>query len=162
MRFNGSYSAICALWVYAADALLDENFVNFTAGNGSLNIAGATIVADSKDATGIHIAVKSLVDDLEQITGVRSPCQNYTANTTLPGITSSIIVGNVDSSLIQSLSVRGLLDVSKVAGKWEVFQTTVVQDPFVGVQKALVIAGSDKRGTIFGIHTLAEQSGQSP
>jgi len=38
----------------------------------------------------------------------------------------------------------------------------VVEKPFPGVSRALVIAGSDKRGTIYGIHTLAEQSGQSP
>jgi energy-converting hydrogenase Eha subunit C len=162
MRFNSLCLVICALWVYATHALLDESFVSLTAGSGYLDIAGATIVADSKDAAGVHIAVKSLVDDLEQITGISSPYQNYTLNTTLPRVASGIIIGTVDSPLIKSLSARGLLDVSKVAGKWEVFQTTVVEDPFVGVQRALVIAGSDKRGTIFAIHTLAEQSGQSP
>jgi hypothetical protein len=161
MRISRLYSAACALCLQSAHALLDESFVSFV-GNGSLDIAGATIFADPKDAAGIHIAVKSLVDDFEQITGSRPHYQNYTVNTTLPSVTSSIIVGTVDSQLIQSLSARGLLDVSKVAGKWEVFQTTVVQDPFLGVQRALVIVGSDKRGTIFGIHTLAEQSGQSP
>ncbi|KAF1912642.1 hypothetical protein BDU57DRAFT_583107 [Ampelomyces quisqualis] len=162
MRFNGLHSGAWALWLRSANALLDESIVSFAAGNGSLDITRAIIVADPEDAVGIHIAVKSLVNDFEQITGLRPRCQNYTINTTIPKITSSIIVGTVDSPLIRSLSARGLLDVSKLAGTWEVFQTTIVQDPFVGVQTALVITGSDKRGTIFGIHTLAEQSGQSP
>jgi hypothetical protein len=49
-----------------------------------------------------------------------------------------------------------------VRGKWEVFKTAIIEAPMAGLPKALVIVGSDKRGTIYGIHTLAEQSGQSP
>ncbi len=40
--------------------------------------------------------------------------------------------------------------------------TTVLEHPFPHVRRALVIAGSDKRGTIFGLYTLSEQIGVSP
>jgi hypothetical protein len=40
--------------------------------------------------------------------------------------------------------------------------TTIVENPFKGCHKALVIAGSDKRGAIFGVYTLSEQIGVSP
>jgi hypothetical protein len=38
----------------------------------------------------------------------------------------------------------------------------VVRNPLPGLKSALVIAGSDKRGTIFGIYDLSEQIGVSP
>src|SRR5690606_25775486 len=37
-----------------------------------------------------------------------------------------------------------------------------VKDPFPGVNEALVIAGSDKRGTIYGIYGLSQLIGVSP
>jgi len=51
---------------------------------------------------------------------------------------------------------------SFVRGKWEAFLIQVVNDPFPGVDKALVIAGSDKRGTIYGLFDLSRQTGVSP
>lgn len=119
-------------------------------------------MADRGDSVGIHIALRSLASDLEQITGSRPSLRNATSNATIPGSTTSIIIGSVESSLIHELSAKGLFDTSDIEGKWEVFKTAVVDDALPGVKKALVIAGSDKRGTIFGIHTLAEQCGQSP
>jgi hypothetical protein len=162
MRTTGLCVAICTLWAQSACALLEEKFVSFAAGNGTLNIAEATILADADDSVGVHIALKSLMVDLEQITGMRPIYQDYTANSTLSTIRGSIIVGSVHSSLIQELSARGVFDVSDIEAKWEVFKTAVIDQPLPGIDQALVIAGSDKRGTIFGIHTLAEQSGQSP
>ena len=60
------------------------------------------------------------------------------------------------------MTSQGVLDVSDVEERREVFKTAIVDEPIFGMDKALVIVGSDKRGTIFGVHTLAEQSGQSP
>lgn len=157
-----SFLAICALWLPATHALLEEKFVSFTGGNESLDIARATIVADAGDYVGVHIALKSLADDFKQITGAQPTLRNYTVNSTQSGATSGIIVGSVSSTLIRDLSARGHMDVSDIVGKWEVFKTAIVESPLPGVDRALVITGSDKRGTIFGIHTLAEQSGQSP
>ena len=54
------------------------------------------------------------------------------------------------------------IDVSSIAGKWESFLIQVVAKPLPGVSSALVIAGSDKRGTIYGIYDLSEQIGVSP
>jgi len=49
-----------------------------------------------------------------------------------------------------------------VAGKWETWITQTVDAPAPGIDHALVIAGSDKRGTIFGIYDLSSQIGVSP
>jgi hypothetical protein len=54
------------------------------------------------------------------------------------------------------------LDVSGIAGMWESAVTAVVERPMPGIRRALVIAGADKRGTIYGIYDLSEQIGVSP
>ncbi|KAF2001565.1 glycoside hydrolase family 115 protein [Amniculicola lignicola CBS 123094] len=161
MRYAHLAIGLCGL-LRPALALLDEPFVTFSPTNGSLNIVGATILADANDFAGVHIAVNSLQSDLAQISGTSPKVQNATANSTLLHTEIAIIVGTVNSTLISQLSAKGTIDVSSVQGKWETFHTSIVTNPLSGVQKALVIVGSDKRGTIFGIHTLAEQSGQSP
>ena len=55
----------------------------------------------------------------------------------------------------------GKLDVTNVTGKWETFVLQVVDAPLPGVERALVIAGSDKRGTIYGIYDLVRSRSAS-
>jgi hypothetical protein len=168
MWLFGFFITICAFSSSAVLALLEEKFVGFNITDGSFEITGATVVADTTDFAGVHIALKSLANDYEAITGTRPILRNITTNSTKldasePVSTgNAIIVGSVDSGVIQQLSSQGVLDVSDVRGKWEVFKTATIEAPLAGVSRALVIVGSDKRGTIYGIHTLAEQSGQSP
>jgi hypothetical protein len=162
MRIKRLYLAVCAFWSHSTHALLEEKFVGFSSENASLDIVGATILADADDFIGVHIALKSLVADFEQITGTKPSCQNYTANSTISNVDKSIIVGSVNSTLIRELAARGVLDISDIEGKWEVFKTVIIKNPLPGIKTALAIVGSDKRGTIFGTHALAEQSGQSP
>lgn len=63
-----------------------------------------------------------------------------------------IIAGTIgNSTLIDQLVKDKKIDVSKIKGKWESFVSQVVKNPLPGVSKALVIAGSDARGSIFGV-----------
>lgn len=74
-----------------------------------------------------------------------------------------IIVGTIDKSpLIQQLSQSGKIDTAPIDNKWESFISQVVEKPLPGVDRALVIAGSDMRGTIFGLYDISEQIGVSP
>ena len=74
-----------------------------------------------------------------------------------------IIAGTSGKSpLIDKLVSEGKIDVSDIEGKWESFIITPVKNPMEGVDEALVIAGSDKRGTIFGLFELSEEIGVSP
>uniref|UniRef100_A0A8H7TLH7 Gylcosyl hydrolase 115 C-terminal domain-containing protein n=1 Tax=Bionectria ochroleuca TaxID=29856 RepID=A0A8H7TLH7_BIOOC len=126
-------------------ALLEERFVAFEAGSDeALGLQNATIIYDPQDPKAVRIAVDSLADDLEQITGNKLPS------------------ASVDSGLIKALEENEKIDVSSIRGKWETFQTSIVEEPLPGVKRALLIAGSDKRGAAFGVYTLSEQSGQSP
>ncbi|KAK3295077.1 uncharacterized protein B0H64DRAFT_434110 [Chaetomium fimeti] len=148
-------------------AFLEERFVSFDnvgTADSQLSITNAPILVAQDDFVGVHIAANSLVQDLQDITGAVRTVRNAT----LSGITEQadigtvIVAGSVNSSLIRDLAVSAHIDISDIEGKWETFKTTVIKLPAPGNGQALVIAGSDKRGTIFGIHTLAEQSGQSP
>jgi hypothetical protein len=162
MQMLNLFVAVCAFSKYTVHALLEEKFVGFEPEDQTLDIAGATLIADADDFLGVHIALKSLVEDFEQITGIRPAFNNATTNSTVPASATGVIVGSVGSKLIRQISAEKGLDISDVEGRWEVFKTAVIANPIAGVERALVIVGSDKRGTIFGIHTLAEQSGQSP
>ncbi|KAK8065224.1 hypothetical protein PG997_011971 [Apiospora hydei] len=74
-----------------------------------------------------------------------------------------IIVGTIGhSKVIDDLVSSGKLDVSEIEGKWESFVSKVVDDPVPGCPKAVVVAGSDPRGAIFGIYDISEQIGVSP
>lgn len=76
---------------------------------------------------------------------------------------TKIIVGTIGhSELIDKLVKDRKLDVSKIKGKWESFVSQLVKDPIKGTAEALVIAGSDPRGTIYGIYDISEQIGVSP
>lgn len=154
------------LAIQGCTALLEEPIVTFenSSSDNYLDIAGLPIISAGDDYIGVHIAVESLSRDLEEITGQSSTVLQFTEAELdgLSGSANSIIAGSINSTVIQRLVNDGAFSINEIEGKWETFKTEVVENPLPGVNSALVIAGSDKRGTIYGIHTLAEQSGQSP
>ena len=85
-------------------------------------------------------------------------------NFTDPNAASTVVIAGTigHSSVIDALVAAGSLDVSGVKGEWESFVTQLVSSPIPGCAQALVVAGSDPRGTIFGIYDISEQIGVSP
>jgi hypothetical protein len=77
--------------------------------------------------------------------------------------TTVIIAGTIGKSdIITQLISSGKVDVSAIEGQWESFISEVIANPLPGVDEALVIAGADLRGTIFGLYDVSEQIGVSP
>ena len=75
----------------------------------------------------------------------------------------AIIVGTIGhSEIIDKLIGDRKININKIKGQWEAYQTAVLRNPIPGVSQALVIVGSDKRGSIFGIYEISEQIGVSP
>ncbi|RYP43586.1 hypothetical protein DL770_011581 [Monosporascus sp. CRB-9-2] len=157
---------LCLLGVSTLSlALLEERFVSFESTPGSVPLHDAAILYAADDPVGVRIASESIANDFEQITGGKPALIGVNATNSIdPGEVgrNAIIAGSVDSTLLQSLIQSGKVTVSEIQGKWESFKTSVVESPLPGVERALVIAGSDKRAVMFGLYTLAEQSGQSP
>jgi hypothetical protein len=159
------------LLVRQALCLFDDPILSFEPQEGSIPIHDAAIIYANKDDTvGIQIAAESLAEDYKQITGHKPPVLEWRGSngTSQPVLTNDqakstvIVVGTVDSSLIRGLAEVGEIEIDDLRGKWETFRFTVVQKPLPGVKSGLVVAGSDMRGAMYGLYTLAEQSGQSP
>jgi hypothetical protein len=64
--------------------------------------------------------------------------------------------------VIDALLVAQKFSELPIRGKWESYISKVVDNPFPGIDRALVIAGSDMRGTIYGLYDVSEQIGVSP
>jgi hypothetical protein len=66
------------------------------------------------------------------------------------------------SPLLDTLITNGKFDPASIRNKNEVYQIKIIDKPFDGIANALVICGSDKRGTIYGMFALSEFIGVSP
>jgi hypothetical protein len=120
-----------------------------------------TVVVSGGDADAVKLAAGAFANDLERVGGVKPM-----VSASLPDATSAqdvVIVGTIGhSALVDKLRAEGKLDTSAVEGRWESSVTTVVNAPFAGVRRALVIAGSDRRGTAFAVFALSRRIGVSP
>jgi len=119
----------------------------------------APLLLDPTEFAGVRRAAADLQADIQRVTGVK------------PGLTTdgapaggpAVIIGTLGRSpLVDRLVRAGKIDVQAIAGQWESFLIATVADPLPGVAQALVIAGSDRRGTIYGLYEVSEQIGVSP
>ena len=111
----------------------------------------ASIAVDNNDWNSVIRAANDLSDDVCKVSGKSSAV--VTGKKADKG---SIIIGTMGKSrLIDKLIKQKKLDVSKVNSKWESYIIDVIDGN-------LIIAGSDKRGTIYGIYDLSQRIGVSP
>lgn len=115
------------------------------------------LAVDAADAEVVSIVAKALSGDIKLITGVEPSVSN-----TIQG-NSPVIIGTLGQSLlIDSLVKSGKISTDNIEDEWETFCITVVEDPFNDVDQALVIYGSDPRGTAFGVFEFSKLMGVSP
>jgi hypothetical protein len=119
----------------------------------------ADIYVDAADHAAVVRAVGDLQADVKRVSGATPTIKN-----TLSGLSArSILVGTLGQSpVIDDLVSQGKLDATGITGKWESFVIQAVSDPAPGVSRALVIAGSDRRGTVYGIYDISQAMGVSP
>lgn len=156
-------------WLFVCFALLlspvawGESFVSFDQQEGIFPISTASqmssIYVGSEEKQGVKRAAEDLRKDIYAVTG-RSPrlcCQGEDA-TSYP-----ILIGTYGvSSTITRLAKKGLIAERALKGKWESYVIKTVDNPAKGIKRALVVAGSDMRGTIYGIYEISKQMGVSP
>ncbi len=111
-----------------------------------------TIYIDSDDWKGAIRAAHDLSSDILKVTGTVIPVTyqiQYPEN-------GAIIIGTIGKSrIIDKLVKEGKIQIADIEGQWESFLIQTVEGN-------LVIAGSDKRGTIYGIYDVSEKIGVSP
>ncbi|MEU6911746.1 glycosyl hydrolase 115 family protein [Streptomyces olindensis] len=117
------------------------------------------VFVDAADDPAVLRAAGDLQADVERVGGVRPRLLHSVPERA--GLL--VLVGTIGASpVIDRLVRRGRLDVSRVEGRWEASVTQVVDRPLPGVDRALVIAGSDRRGTVYGVYDTSERIGVSP
>ena len=147
-----------------AQALGQKTIVAFDApAPGALVLAragqAAALYVDPADYIGVLRAAGDLQTDIERVSAQRPVLHKGVQ----PAGADVVIIGTLGkSALIDALVKSGALDVSSIKGKWEGYLVRTLAHPMPGVERALVVAGSDKRGTIFGIYQISEQIGVSP
>jgi hypothetical protein len=143
-------------------ALGEANFVETNSAPDSFVLCdgtAATIIVDTNDWSGVVRASSDLAADVNRVTGQPPTIFNELKSAGK----NAIIAGTIGKSkFIDQLIREKKIDASEITGKWESFFLQVVPRPFPGIDHALVICGSDKRGTIYGIYDLSEQIGVSP
>lgn len=114
------------------------------------------ILIDKRDAKVVEIAAEILADDIFKVTGKQIHVSSDKSTTT-------IIAGTIDNSyLIDELIAKQKVDVSEIMGQWETYSIQVLENPVKGVEKALVIIGSDRRATAYGLLEISRMIGVSP
>lgn len=104
-----------------------------------------------KVADKVREDVKRVVEFLPETTKKREKLGKY-----------PVIYGTIGhSKILEDLHHSGKINLSVVEGKREVFLFQLVEEPYEGISCALVIAGSDKRGSIYGLFHLSECMGVS-
>ena len=144
--FIGVTANLCAI---------DTDYVCYSscAGAFTLSASGrsAALHVDGHDYKGVVLAARNLAQDIGRVTGTAAR-----VDMARPAGRGAVVAGTVGKSRwIDSLAAAGRIDVSPIEGKWESYLIETVDGN-------LVVAGSDKRGTIFGLYDLAEKIGVSP
>ena len=133
------------------------------------SVSGAFAIATPHDATPVCISSSEAIvvkkvanmfaDDISRVTGQKPA---LTISKKVSG-SRVIVIGTLGSNaFIDKLAKQGKLDVKNIRGGWEQYTIQIVKNPAKGIGEALVVAGSDKRGTAYGTLTISEKMGVSP
>ena len=121
-----------------------DKFVSFSPANDAWQLHDITLGYAAGEHSCVQRAAASLATDFEQVTGTRPASSDN----------PKILIGTVGTNKQIDLWVKqGLLPNLK--GKTEKFIIKTIGEQ-------LVIYGSDKRGTVYGIYELSRQIGVSP
>ena len=154
---------LCTGFTFAYSKEREEEIVGQTYGSGDFKLVykgqAADIYIEEGDYTVVRIAAVDFSKDIERVTS-RKPRIKHTTEVLSR---HAVLIGTLGKSqLIERLMQSGKLDVIEIRGQWETFVQKVIYQPLPDVDVALVIVGSDRRGTAYGIYDLSERIGVSP
>jgi hypothetical protein len=146
--------ALCAQPALLASAPAPDDFPLVRDGRA------ASFALEASIDPAVTRAVEDVRSDIESVSGIK-PAMEHSIPVASRG--SLVLVGIVgQSAWLAQLGTAGRLELHALAGAWESFAIAVVPQPFPGVDQALVIAGSDRRGAIYGLYELSAAIGVSP
>jgi hypothetical protein len=145
---------ICIGFKQSHAQVLSETKTNF-------DITNAAIYVDANDFTLVKKSAELLQNDMEMVTGKKPAIINQLTKS----YTTIIAIGSItNSSFIKELIAKKKINTKNITGKWEAYQIQAINGSptYMPVQKILTIAGSDRRGTAYGVFELSKQIGVSP
>lgn len=152
--FNMNKSTTCTFLFFLLFAVY-SHATPFPLVNGKRT---ATIYYDPKGSSLDSITAHLFAADVALVTG-KKPTVITNINRAEGPL---VLIGNINSPVIRALVDTTSAFFRELNGKWERFGYTLLRNPFPKVREALVIAGSDPRGTAFGVFSLSERCGVSP
>ena len=154
VRFMKTIAAIVLTFMLSISGVsAADTFVSFDKGDFMLCKKGETfsIVVSDNDNIAVKVAAKNLVNDLKAVVEA-----NVSVSSDKSAKDAKIIIGTIGkSNAIDALAKEGKIDANALKGKVEKYIITLCNGN-------LVIAGSDRRGTVYGIYELSRQMGVSP
>ena len=130
-----------------------------SAGSFPLISAGksAAVVYDATDAKVVKTAAELFANDIKLVSGTQASVSNNLGSSPL------VIIGtNGKSKFVTQLAAAGKIQISGLKDQWETYTISIVDNPFPNIKQAVVIAGSDPRGTAFGVLELSKLMGVHP
>ncbi len=116
----------------------------------------AGIVHDGSPSA--KLAGELLARDLTHLTG-----RSAAVATDVAGCTRlCVVIGTADSALVASIARDAGVDLSTLRGTWERYGRVLVASRRDTARHYLLIAGSDRRGSVWGVIDLTRELGVSP
>ncbi|WP_276484918.1 glycosyl hydrolase 115 family protein [Paraflavitalea pollutisoli] len=117
----------------------------------------ATIYVDADDYPVVRKAATLLQEDILRVTGIQPAIVHE-----IPAKAERLIlIGTAGKAAILD-RIKRSFSTHPLTGKWEAYQWSILQQALPGIRQTLVIAGSDRRGTAYGVMELSKAMGVSP
>lgn len=153
---------IFCLTLCASQVLAGESYITIKDGKNRFplvsNYQSASLCVSSQDYAGVLRVTKHLQTDIKNVTGVEPKIiTDKTIGNTI------VIIGTIGKNpVVDKLIEENKINAEEVINRWDTFAIQTVENPLPNVSQALVIFGSNKRGTIYGMYDLSSQIGVSP
>ncbi|WP_140986791.1 glycosyl hydrolase 115 family protein [Asticcacaulis tiandongensis] len=123
------------------------------------NATPVSIYVDATDDPAVLHVAGNFAKDLERVSGKPATVVHDLKNAK----GQVVIIGSLGhNSVVDGLVASGAVRADDLSGQWEAYRQVVVDKPFAGIDRALVIVGSDRRGAVFGTYDISAKIGVSP
>jgi len=144
-------------------ALAQVSLSQNSSGSNVFSLVGkkdkACVYYDAKDFEVVKTTAGLFANDVKEVSGQLLGV----ATTKEAPQKNCIIIGTLGyNEWIDQMIAKKKLDVEPLKNRWESYLVQLVCNPLPGVDKALVIVGSDRRGTTYGLLSVSRTIGVSP
>lgn len=151
------------LLLSSSAALAQVSLSQNSSGSNVFSLVGkkdkACVYYDAKDFEVVKTTAGLFANDVKEVSGQLLGV----ATTKEAPQKNCIIIGTLGhNEWIDQMIAKKKLDVEPLKNRWESYLVQLVRNPLPGVDKALVIVGSDRRGAAYGLLSVSRTIGVSP